>query len=69
VFVEKVFAWPGIGSLAIDAVAARDYAVVIACAFVASVLVVVGSLIADLLYLVADPRLRHTGAIATAGTA
>jgi peptide/nickel transport system permease protein len=58
VFVEKVFAWPGLGALAVDAVAARDYAVVVACAVVGSALVAAGSLIADVLYAVADPRLR-----------
>ncbi len=58
VFVEKIFSWPGIGSLAVDAVAARDYPVVVACAVMGSVLVVTGSLIADLLSAMADPRLR-----------
>lgn len=58
VFVEKIFSWPGIGSLAVDAVAARDYPVVVACAVMGSVLVVTGSLLADLLSAVADPRLR-----------
>jgi peptide/nickel transport system permease protein len=58
VFVEKIFSWPGIGSLAVDAVAARDYPVVVACAVVGSVLVVTGSLLADVLAAVADPRLR-----------
>jgi peptide/nickel transport system permease protein len=58
VFVEKIFAWPGIGSLAVDAVASRDYPVVVACAVTGSVLVVTGSLLADLLSALADPRLR-----------
>jgi peptide/nickel transport system permease protein len=58
VFVEKIFSWPGIGSLAVDAVAARDYPVVVACAVMGSVLVVTGSLMADLLSAMADPRLR-----------
>ena len=58
VFVEKIFSWPGIGSLAVDAVAARDYPVVVACAVMGSVLVVIGSLMADLLSAMADPRLR-----------
>ena len=58
VFVEKIFAWPGIGSLAVDAVATRDYPVVVACAVTGSVFVVAGSLLADLLSALADPRLR-----------
>jgi peptide/nickel transport system permease protein len=59
VFVEKIFSWPGLGALAVDAVAARDYPVVIACALVASIFVAIGSLTADVLYAVADPRLRY----------
>jgi peptide/nickel transport system permease protein len=59
VFIEKVFSWPGIGSLAVDAVTARDYPVVIACAVLGSVLVAGGSFVADVLYAVADPRLRR----------
>jgi peptide/nickel transport system permease protein len=65
VFVEKIFAWPGLGSLAIDAVASRDYPVVIACTLIASVTVALGSLIADVLYLIADPRLRHGSMVPT----
>jgi peptide/nickel transport system permease protein len=65
VFVEKIFSWPGIGSLAVDAVAARDYPVVVACAVMGSVLVVTGSLAADLLSAVADPRLRVGSEIAS----
>ena len=59
VFIEKVFAWPGMGLTTVDAVGARDYPLVIACVIVGSVLVVLGSLLADLLYRWADPRLRE----------
>jgi peptide/nickel transport system permease protein len=62
VFVEKIFSWPGIGSLAVDSVAARDYPIVVACALLGSVLVAVGSLMADVLSALADPRLRIGGA-------
>ena len=58
VFVEKVFAWPGMGLLTVDAIAARDYDVVTAAVIVGGAMVAVGSLVADLLYAVADPRLR-----------
>jgi peptide/nickel transport system permease protein len=61
VFIERIFSWPGIGALAIDAVAARDYEVVVACAILGSVAVAVGSFLADALYALADPRLRITG--------
>ena len=59
VFVEKVFAWPGMGLLTVGAVAQRDYPLVTASVIVGSVMVAVGSLAADLLYAVADPRLRE----------
>ncbi len=62
VLVETVFAWPGMGRLAVTAIFQRDYPVVIAAAAAASVLVVLGSLAADVLYAVADPRIRAPGA-------
>jgi peptide/nickel transport system permease protein len=58
VLVETVFAWPGLGKLAADAIAARDYPLVLATTLLASVAVVMGSLIADLLVVLADPRVR-----------
>lgn len=58
VVVESVFAWPGMGKLAADAIATRDYPVVAATTLLASALVVTGSLLADLLYTAADPRTR-----------
>jgi peptide/nickel transport system permease protein len=59
VVVETVFAWPGMGKLAADAIAARDYPVVTAVALVTTLLVVAGSLLADLLYAALDPRIRQ----------
>ena len=58
VVVETVFAWPGMGKLAADAIASRDYPVVMATTLVASLLVVAGSVAADALYAAADPRIR-----------
>jgi peptide/nickel transport system permease protein len=58
VFVEKVFSWPGVGALAVDAVTERDAPVVIACVILGAVAVVIGSLVADILAGLADPRLR-----------
>jgi peptide/nickel transport system permease protein len=58
VLVETVFAWPGMGRLAAEAIFRRDYPVVMAAAICASVLVVLGNLVADVLYAVADPRIR-----------
>jgi peptide/nickel transport system permease protein len=56
VVIETVFAWPGMGKLAADAVLSRDYPIVTATTLAATVLVVGGSLIADILYAAADPR-------------
>ena len=58
VLVETVFAWPGMGRLAVTAILQRDYPVVTAAALIASVMVVLGNLLADVLYGVADPRIR-----------
>jgi peptide/nickel transport system permease protein len=65
VFVEKIFGWPGLGALAVDAVTNRDYPTTVACAIIASVAVATGSLVADVLYVVADPRLRRPVATPT----
>lgn len=59
VFVEKIFAWPGMGTVIVDAILARNYPVVMATSLVFAALTVVGNLIADVLYAVADPRIRH----------
>lgn len=59
VIVETVFAWPGIGRLAIDSVAARDYPVVQAAVLLIASIFVVINLIVDLSYLALDPRTRN----------
>ncbi len=58
VIVEIVFAWPGIGSLAVDAILGRDYPIVQAVVLLIATLVVVISLLVDLSYSVLDPRVR-----------
>ena len=57
-FVEKVFSWQGMGYLAASAITTRDYDLVTGTVVVGGIMVTVGSLVADLLYAVADPRLR-----------
>ncbi len=59
VFVEGVFAWPGVGRVLLLGVQARDYPVVMAAALVSAVLVVLGTLLADVLRTWVDPRVRH----------
>jgi len=58
VFVEAVFSWPGLGTLAWEAIGSRDYPVIMGAAILVSALVVAGSLLADLLHRLLDPRLR-----------
>ena len=59
VFVEAVFAWPGLGGLAAQAAGLRDYPLMMGCTLLVAFLVVVGSLLADLACAAADPRLRQ----------
>jgi len=59
VFVEAVFAWPGMGRRLVEAVQARDYPVVMAATAVSALLVVVGNLVADATLSWIDPRLRR----------
>jgi peptide/nickel transport system permease protein len=60
VFVEKVFSWPGMGLVAVNALATRDYPLVVGCVLVGATMASLGSMFADLLYMVVDPRLRHS---------
>jgi peptide/nickel transport system permease protein len=64
VFVEAIFAWPGVGRVLVEAVQARDYPVIMAATTVSALLVVLGSLLADLLAAVVDPRIAHGGTAA-----
>ena len=58
VFVEAVFAWPGVGRVLVEAVQARDYPVVMAATAISALLVVTGNLLADIATGFVDPRLR-----------
>lgn len=58
VVIETMFAWPGMGKLAIDSIMARDYPVILAFVLFVAVLVLACNLIADLLYALVDPRIR-----------
>jgi len=60
VVVETVFAWPGIGRLAFDALLQRDYNLLLGIFFVSAAMVVIFNLITDLLYGVVDPRIDIT---------
>ena len=55
---ETVFSWPGIGRLYLDSLNYQDYSVILGLLLMTSVLVLMGSLLADIFYAVADPRIR-----------
>ncbi len=59
VLIERVFAIPGIGRLALDATTSRDYPVIQAIVLMAALAIVVANLITDMLYAYLDPRIRY----------
>ena len=58
VFIEKVFSWPGMGYALVNGINTRDYPLVVGAVIIGSIMVTLGSLLADTLYAWADPRLR-----------
>ena len=60
IVVETIFAWPGMGQLAIQAINARDYHVVQALALMGSTILILMHLVTDIAYVYADPRIRFT---------
>lgn len=61
VLAEVIFGWPGLGQLTVEAARALDLPLLVAITLAGSVVVVLGNLVADLLYRVADPRIRAAG--------
>ncbi len=62
VITETIFAWPGIGRLAVEAIQARDYTVVQAVVIVGTAIFVLTNLVTDVLYSILDPRIALAGA-------
>lgn len=60
VVVEIIFAWPGMGRLIVSSIFTQDLPLIIACFFVYAILIVSANLLADILYAVADPRIRYS---------
>ena len=58
VFVEAVFAWPGLGSLAAGAVGSRDYPLLMGASLLVAAVVVAGGFLTDVAYALLDPRVR-----------
>jgi peptide/nickel transport system permease protein len=61
VIVETVFAWPGMGRVIVGSIFERNYPVILAANLVVAVLVILGNLVADVLYGILDPRIRYEG--------
>jgi peptide/nickel transport system permease protein len=59
-FIEKIFAWPGMGSITANAIGSRDYPLLTASVLITSVAVALGTLLADVAAAAADPRIRVT---------
>jgi len=59
VIIEAIFAWPGMGTLAITAVQARDYPVIMALNLITAVLILASNMLADVIYAVVDPRIKY----------
>lgn len=57
--IENVFSWPGIGRLCMEAVGNRDYPVIMGYTMFSCLILILGNLLADVLYAVADPRIRQ----------
>ncbi len=58
VIIESIFSWPGMGRMAYEAILARDYPVILTVNFISAVLVLAGTFVSDVLYMVVDPRIR-----------
>ena len=59
IITEGIFSWPGTGQLAFQAVVTRDYPVILGVVMLVAALTVLFNLIADVMYAVADPRIRY----------
>ena len=58
-FTETIYSWPGMGSLLVDAVAARDYPMVMGIMLVTAIVVLAANLLTDIVYGFADPKIRY----------
>lgn len=61
VIIEQIFAWPGVGLLAYDAIAKRDYPVILGVTLVVGAGIMVVSVLVDLVYVLLDPRVSVAG--------
>lgn len=61
VIIEQIFAWPGLGQLAYEAITRRDYPVILGVTLLAGAFVIVVNILIDFLYVLVDPRVSLTG--------
>ena len=59
VVTEQIFGWPGLGSLMVQSINARDYPVIMGITVVIAIVVLLGNLLVDLVYGLLDPRIRY----------
>lgn len=59
VFIETIFAWPGMGRLFVDSVNARDYPVVMGLTLTLAIIILTANLLTDITYAMIDPRIRY----------
>ena len=57
--IEQIFAWNGLGRLAFDATQSNDYTTIMGATLLFAFLTMIGNLLADVVYAVADPRIRY----------
>jgi len=67
VIIEQIFAWPGLGLLAYDAITRRDYPVILGVTMVAGAFVILINILIDFVYVLADPRVSLSGQGAAGG--
>ena len=59
VITEQIFGWPGLGSLMVTSIQARDYPVIMGITVFVSLAVLIGNIIVDVVYTFLDPRIRY----------
>ena len=58
VIIEQIFSWPGLGRLGYEAILNRDFPVILTLNFITAILTLIGTFLSDILYAVADPRIK-----------
>jgi peptide/nickel transport system permease protein len=58
VIIETIFSWPGLGRLGFEAILNRDFPVILTLNFITAILTLIGTFVSDILYAVADPRIK-----------